>query len=105
MNKIFKSIIGILKDFIYNSFWRSGPVLAIIVLSLVLNGFLWYIFETRIRENPVPFFFTSGLVGLNLILGNYLWEREKIASFFLISVGLFVQLLMLVFVRFLTMVF
>jgi len=88
-----------------NSFWKSWPVLVIVLISLVLNLILWYIYKIRIRVNPIPFLFTSGVLGLNIILGNYLWEREKLASFFLISVGLLSQILMLMFIRYLMMVF
>lgn len=105
MKKIYLSFLNILKDFIFNSFWQSKGVLLIIGLSLILNGFLWYIFLSKIKINFVPFIFASGLIFLNLIIGNFLWEREKLASYFLILVGLFVQILMLIFIRFLMMVF
>ncbi len=105
MKKIYLIFKGVIKDFIFNSFWKSWSVIIIIVLSLTLNGFLWYIFLSKIKVNFVPFIFASGLIFLNLLLGNFLWEREKIASYFLISVGLFVQVLMLVLIRFLMMIF
>lgn len=105
MRKLLLSILAIIKDFIFNSFWKSFFVLVIIFLSLVLNVILWYFFETKIKENAVPFIFASGLIVLNLIIGNFLWEREKLASYFLISVGFFTQILMLIFLRFLMIVF
>ncbi|MCL5407036.1 MAG: hypothetical protein M1429_00875 [Patescibacteria group bacterium] len=105
MKKIYLILKEIIRDFIFNSFWKSWPALLIIASSLILNGILWYIFLSKIKVNFIPFIFASGLIFLNLILGNYLWEKEKIASFFLISVGLFVQVLMLVFIRFLMLVF
>lgn len=105
MKKILSIIWAVLKDFIFNSYWKSWAVLIIVFLSLVINAILWYIFEIRIKQNSLPFFFASGLIILNLILGNYLWEREKLASFFLLLVGLFTQILMLIFIRYLMMVF
>ena len=103
MKKYLLILKGIIKDFFLNSFWKSIPILVIIFLSLALNVFLWYIFQTRVKSNPVPFYFASGIIGLNWILGNYLWEKEKLASYFLISTALFTQVLMLLLIRYLTM--
>lgn len=105
MKKIISSLLNIIRGFIFNSFWRSWTVLAIIFLSLVLNAILWYIFLTKIKVNVLPFYFASGLIILNLLLANFLWEKEKLASYFLIAVGIFSQILMLVFIRFLTIIF
>jgi len=105
VKKFLNSLLNILKDFIFNSFWKSWPLLVMLFFSLAINAILWYIFQTRIKENAIPFFFASGLILLNLILGNYLWEREKLLSFFLVGIGLFTQILMLVFIRYLMMVF
>lgn len=99
---IIKQIIG---DFVFNSFWQAWGVLAIVVVSLALNGVLWYIYETKIKENSLPFIFASGLIILNLILANYLWPREKMAGLILLGVGLFTQLLMLILIRYLTVIF
>ncbi len=105
MKKIFSFLWGTVKNFFLNSFWRTWPILLIIVLSLALNAILWYIYELKIKQNPLPFFFASGLIILNLILANFLWNKEKLASVFLLSTGLLVQFLMLMFIRYLTMVF
>lgn len=105
MKKILKALLNIFKDLIFNSFWRTRAVLLIVVLSLILNAILWYYFKVRIKENSLPFIFATGLIFLNLLLGNFLWEKEKLASYFLILVGFFIQILMLVFLRFLIMVF
>lgn len=105
MKKIFHIIIAILRGFIVSPFWKHLQVIIVLVLSLVANGILWYIYQTRIRVNPVPFFFATGLVILNLILGNFLWNREKLASSLLIYTGLFIQILMLIFIKYLTIAF
>ncbi|MFA6492653.1 MAG: hypothetical protein WCV58_00720 [Patescibacteria group bacterium] len=105
MKKILSILLNILKDFVFNSFWKTLPVIIIVSISLILNAILWYIFEVKIKQNPLPFIFSSGLIFLNLILGNFLWEREKMASYFLISVGFFTQVLMLILIRYLTVVF
>jgi len=99
MRNILKVLKQILKDFFINPFWKSWWVLALIVLSLAINGYLWYFYFLKIKENPMPFIFSSGLILLNLILANYLWNRERLASYFLLTVALFVQLLMLIFIK------
>jgi hypothetical protein len=74
-------------------------------LSLAINGFLWYIFESKLRQNSILFIFTSVLIALNFSLGNFLWNREKLASLFLALTCLFIQILMIIFVSFLFLVF
>lgn len=106
MRKIFEIFKGILRGLVKNPFWQSGQVWLSFGLSLVINGLLWYIYVVKIRQNPLPFIFSSGLIFLNLILANFIWNREKIASLFLIHTGLLAQILMLIFIRYLlTMVF
>jgi len=105
MTKAFIVIKQILKDFFINPFWKSWQVLALITLSFAINGFLWYFYFLKIKENPIPFIFSSGLIFLNLVLANYLWNREKLASFFLLAVAFFTQILMLVFIRTFALVF
>ncbi len=104
MKKILSILFATIREFIKNSFWRSWYVLVILVISLALNGVLWYIYMIRIEENPIPFIFASGLIGLNLILANLIWEKEKLVSILLISVGLLVQILMLIFIRYLLII-
>ena len=105
MKKVFRLILQVLRGFFINPFWKSLQVIIVIILSLAISGVLWYIYETKIHQNSIPFIFASGLVVLNLILGNYLWNREKLAALFLIYTGLFVQVLMLIFIRYLMMTF
>ena len=67
--------------------------------AFVINGFLWYFYFLKIKENPNPFIFSSGLIFVNLILANFLWNRERLAGIFLLGVALFTQILMLVFIK------
>lgn len=105
MKKILAMILGNLKGFLFNVFWLNPSVIIIIFFSLAINGILWYIFQIKVRFNPIPFIFASGLIFLNLILANFLWEKEKIASFILLGTGLFTQILMLLFIRYLMFIF
>jgi len=105
MKKVLSIILEILRGFLINPFWKSYQIIIAVGLSLAINGFLWYIYELRIKVNLVPFFFATTIVILNLILGNYLYPREKLASFFLIFTGLFIQILMLIYLRYLLLVY
>ena len=105
MKKILEIILTNIKGFFLNSFWQNLKVIIIVVFSLAINGLLWYIFKLKIRFNPIPFIFAAGLILLNLVLANYLWHREKISSFILLGTGLFAQILMLLFIRYLMLVF
>ena len=105
MKKIIEIIFTNLKGFFLNSFWQNLKVIIIVAASLAINALLWYIFQIKVRFNPIPFIFASGLIFLNLILANFLWEKEKIASFILLGTGLFTQILMLLFIRYLMFIF
>jgi hypothetical protein len=95
----------ILKDFFINPFWKSWSILIFLILALLANGTLWYIFTTKMKENSNPFIFASGLIALNLILANYLFSREKLASYFLLIIALVVQIFMLAFVKYLIILY
>ena len=105
MKKLIVNIIGIIRDFLKNPFWKSVHILIVFGLSLVICGFLWYIYAIKIRNNPLPFIFISGLLGLNLILSNHLYNKEKLSSFLLLYTALFAQILMVVFLRYLSLTF
>ena len=105
MKNILVIIKGILRGFIFNPFWKSAAVLVCLVLSLATGSVLWYIYTSKLHENPIPFIFASVLIILNFVLANFLWNREKLASYFLIYTALFVQILMLLFIRYLFLTF
>jgi hypothetical protein len=104
MKKIFKIIWPILRGFFINPFWEKWPIVVGLGLSLAINGILWYIYAIKIKHNPVPIEYASGLIIINLILANYLYLKEKLASIFLIYSALFIQILMLIFIRFIFIV-
>jgi len=99
MKKFFPILKKVLKDFFINPFWKSWQVWAMVGGAFAINGFLWYFYLLKIKENPDPFIFSSGLIFVNLILSNFLWNRERLAGIFLLAVALFTQILMLVFIK------
>jgi hypothetical protein len=105
MSNIYSVLKQIIRDFFINHFWKKWQIIVILILTVGLNVFLWYTFETKIKDNSSPFLFSSGVAVINLILANYLFNREKIASYILITIGLSIQILMLLFVRYLIVVF
>jgi len=105
MKNILVILKGILRGFVFNPFWKSPVVLISLVLALATDGVLWYIYTSKLHENPIPFIFASVLIILNFVLANFLWNREKLASYFLIYTALFVQILMLLFIRYFFLAF
>ncbi len=105
MKNIISIFKGILRGFIFNSFWKSPAVLITLSFSLAINGVLWYIFESKVRQNPILFIFASVLIALNFSLGNFLWNREKLTSFFLVFTCLFIQILTVLFISFFFLAF
>jgi len=105
MTKAFIIIKQILKDFFINPFWRTWSILVSIGLSLIANAGLWYIFAIKIKQNPNPFFFATGIILLNIVISNYLFNREKLANYFLLLVALSIQIFMLAFSKYLIIVF
>ena len=105
MKNILSIIKGMLRGFIINPFWKSPQVLISLVLALATDGVLWYIYTSKLHANPIPFIYASVLIILNFVLANFLWNREKLASFFLIYTALLVQILMLLFIRYLFLAF
>ncbi len=100
------------KTIIRNSIWRDWRFMLIFWISLALNIIIWYLWQTKILiigpfYNPFAHEFLGTfnlslpllamiLIILNLVLAVFSWKREKLASFILISIGLFVQILVLI---------
>ncbi len=98
--QILKIAKQIIKDFIVNPFWKNWSVLLLIGMILGLNFLLWYTFVLKIKENPNPFILVSGLTVLNIILANYLWNKEKLASFYLLIIILTIAAFMMAFIKY-----
>ena len=99
-------------SFIRNLIWRDWRILFLLITSLVLNIAIWIWWYLKINiigpiYNPFAneflgtFNLSLPLLGLiliviNFILAIYSWSREKLASFILVSVGIFLQVLILI---------
>lgn len=103
--KTFNIAKQILRDFFINTFWRNWLVLGSLALTLALNGLLWYIYQSKIKVNPNPFILASVLVLINLLIANYLWNREKLASAFVLITVLIIQVFMLASIKYLMIIF
>lgn len=104
MKNILNVLKQVLKDFFINPFWRNWGVLAFVFLSVLGNLFLWYIYISKIKANPNPFILLSGLAVLNICLGNYLFNKEKLAAFFLLVITLTMEIFMLAFAKYLMVI-
>jgi hypothetical protein len=103
--KIINILSQIFRDFLLNSFWKNWLVVVSLSLTVVLNGLLWYEYFVKIKVNPNPFILASGFILIDLVLANYLWNREKLASAFVLVTILIIQIFMLAFSKYLMIIF
>ena len=122
MRRIFillKFLLSGVKLFFSNSFWKNKLIIRLTVLSLLLNISLWlYFFQNKI-ESDYPIILHYNLifgvdclgsyekiylisfVGLilllfNSILGYILYNKEKLASYFLVFSTFVIQIFLIV---------
>lgn len=101
MKKIFKIILGSLRGFFINPFWKARENIVILFLTLAISAILWYIYAVRIHLFLNYFLFASGLILINTSLANLFYNRERILSLILLLTALFSQILIISFIRFL----
>lgn len=105
MKIFFKFIFDRIRNFFVNPFWMSLASLLIVFLTLLLNGLVWYLYIKQYRNiiGYEPISFSSAVFLLNLFLAAIVYKRETLASYILLSTGLTVQIIFIVFLRFLAM--
>ena len=99
-------------------FWKNRAVEILLILALATQILIWvfWIWKMRLIGQIYSPLVTNQTLGnfstyslpvfgviiliLNTILAQYSFSREKIASFFLISTSFFVQILILILIRF-----
>lgn len=101
MKKITNYLLNQLKYFFVNQFWTSFPVIIILILSIVLNGIIWFQYIEKYREviNSTPIIYSSAVFILNLFLAAISYPKEKLISWVLISIALLIQVFILFFVK------
>lgn len=105
MKSFFKFIFDRIRNFFVNPFWKSLPSILVLIFTLALNGLIWYLYLKQYRSiiGYEPIAFSSAVVLLNLFLAAIVYKREALASYILLSTGLTVQIIFVVFLRFLAM--
>ena len=122
MRRIFiflKFLLSGVKLFFSNSFWKDRLIMNLTVLSLLLNISLWIYFFQNKKESDYPIILHYNLIfgvdylgdyekiylisfiGLililfNSVLGCILYNKEKLASYFLVFNTLVVQIFLIV---------
>lgn len=108
--KLMIGLLGVKLRLVFKQlYWRDKVILAILVLSLIINIALWVFLKIFIKPGPVPLtlhytiyfgpdllgeawqVFSIPLVGLmvilvNAILGNFIYCRDKFTAYFLIAI-------------------
>ena len=116
---LLKLLLSGVKLFFSNSFWKNKLIIRLTVLSLLLNISLWFYFFQNKIESDYPIILHYNLifgvdclgnyekiylisfVGLilllfNSILGYILYNREKLASYFLVFSTFAIQIFLIV---------
>lgn len=99
MNKIIPYVKAQLKYFFINPFWRQISVVVILIISLLINGSVWFLYLTKMRifGNITQIGFSSAVLILDLILAGISFPRQQLVSYILISAGLLVQIIFITF--------
>ncbi len=103
--KMFQSIWRQIKYFFVNPFWLSGAVLILMVFAILINAAIWYLYIKNYRDliGIVQIGYSSAVLILNILLGNIVFRKEKLISIILLSAGLIIQILFIIFLRFFAM--
>jgi len=90
-----------IKYFFTNPFWRSIPVVILLVLAIVLNCLIWFFYSRYGRDmmSVVSVGYSSGVVILNLFLGNLVYDKEEIISLIIVGIAVLIQIAFLVFLK------
>lgn len=105
MKKLFATISNQIKHFFLNPFWFSKATLPLIILAVILNGLIWYLYLRHYKSliGIVPIGYSSAVIVLNIFLANITFRKEVLASIVLLGIGLSVQLIYLIFLKFFAM--
>jgi hypothetical protein len=101
MKNIIPFISKQLKYFLINPFWKDWIVLIIIIVTLIINILIWYLYLHSYRQfiNLTPIAYSSGVFLLNTILAVITYPKEKIVSFILLGTGLLIQTFIIFFLK------
>lgn len=107
-------------NFLISKFFRDKVILSFLISTFILNGIIWFLWIWRLKGigypiyAPFSFFnlgnqyqfwlipsFGLGILILNWLLGQISYNKVKLASYFLIGTAAFIQILILIFLRFL----
>lgn len=101
MKKIIKFILPQLKYFFLNPFWTSWIIIVILIISLVLNGLIWYLYLGKYHEviNLTPIGYSSGVLMLNLFLAAIIYPKQRMISFIFLGTNILIQLFTLFLIK------
>ncbi len=94
MHKLFSFILGQLKYFFINPFWKKWVILAVLGLSIIINVVIWYSYLRYEKEfiNFTPIGYSTGVLLLNLLLAVSIYPKNDLVAYILIGVGFLIQI-------------
>lgn len=101
MKKILSYILKQLRYFFINPFWVKWQVLVILVISVLTNGLIWYLYLSSYKSyvNLTPIIYSLGVLILNLFIANLVYPKKEIVAYILISLGLIIQFIILIYLK------
>lgn len=105
MKKFFSKIWAQVKYFIVNPFWVNKINIILIILTIIANAFVWYLYLKKYHFliGMVPISYSSAVLMLNVFLASIIYRKELAASYILLGIGMFIQVVYLVFLKFFAM--
>ena len=91
---IIKNMLNNFLDHILDKYIRI-----IISLTIIFNVLLWFLWIGHTTEPVLPLYFSTFVIVLNFTISQFSFGREKLASYLLTGFSLFIQVLMLIFIR------
>ncbi|PIP21880.1 MAG: hypothetical protein COX39_00475 [Candidatus Nealsonbacteria bacterium CG23_combo_of_CG06-09_8_20_14_all_40_13] len=88
-------------EFIRNPFWQDKAMLFILGASGVCLAVYWLLWAIKIKYNFTPFVLASAFFVLNIIVALWAFQKNKLISFLLLGTALLIQILTLVYLRYL----
>jgi len=94
-----------IKFFLINPFWLSLWSIGLILIILLLNGWVWFLWIKKYQDliGLMPISYAAAVGALNIFLANLAYRKESLVSFILLGAAILIQIIYLIFLKFFAM--
>lgn len=71
------------------------------LIALGLNVLIWLIWWFKVKSDPNPFFFASGVLAVNFVLSGFLIHKQLLSAYFIMGTTIAIQVLTFIFLAYL----